>query len=71
MGDEAMTTLDAVERWHRQHKRDKRGPKPKRCSSPLCTSGYPAAPDGVYCLDCHQRLLDRSDMLRIRAEARE
>jgi CDGSH-type Zn-finger protein len=65
-------TTDQLERFHRRPKRDKaiEPPLRKRCSSPACRTGWEREPDGPYCLACHQRIKDRADEIRARANER-
>ena len=67
MGEQPMTTLDAVQRYHRRDASQKTlDPPPKRCTSPRCRTGWERVPGGQYCLACHQRMVDRGDELRAR-----
>jgi hypothetical protein len=65
MGKPAM--IGPLERYHRRPKRDKTlDPPPRRCSSPLCATGWEAREGGPYCLECHFRISDRAEALRVR-----
>lgn len=61
---------DAIERYHRRPADDKTlDPKPRRCTAPLCRSGWEALLGSPYCLPCHQRIRDRGDELQAKVSA--
>ena len=65
--------VDPLEAWHRRARSAKEasGPKPVRCSNPLCATGWAALPDGPYCADCHMRIEERAELLRARHQRRK
>jgi len=60
---------DPIQRWHRQRRSQKQGPKPRRCTNPRCPTGWAAMDGRPYCLHCHQLTEDRGDEHRVKVVA--